>query len=430
MEETPAGELERQLRRLDSLVNWERSARTAMRQNLEPMRDLLLRLDSPEKRFRAVHVGGTKGKGSVTALLAHGLLRAGLPTGQYLSPHLQRIQERIEIGGEPVRDSVLAQTLDRSLSALEEAREQKTAAADATWFDAITCAAFCAFASSRVAWAAVEVGLGGRLDSTNVVDAPVCVLTNVDLEHVEVLGATRARIAREKAGILRETTRSLVTGLYAEDEAGAVLDARAKELGLRVLRPEQEVFARATLSERNLALASLAMDELGRLGLCRRGGGPVGAELLDPDVQSASRLPGRMEILSYAGKTLVLDGGHVPASVSAVLAELRQREELALPPVAILGLRRDKDLQGILKALVGGVDRVFCTPLEVGPFWRPDEMVAAAERLGMAAQAALSPRHALQEAIEATARKGWVLATGSFYLVGAIRSIAASSQAC
>ena len=179
-----------------------------MRVGLEPMLDLAHRLGDPQSSFRSIHVAGTKGKGSVSALIEAALVRAGLRVGRYASPHVERITERVSLDGREIDAGSLARALNSALDAYEAAREAKTPAADATWFDLLTAAAFIIFAETKREWAVVEVGLGGRLDSTNIVIGEVAVVTNIGLEHTEILGKTRSAIAREKVGILKTRRRA------------------------------------------------------------------------------------------------------------------------------------------------------------------------------------------------------------------------------
>ena len=176
------------LARLDALTDWERRPRSTMRVGLEPMQDLAARLGDPQKSFRAIHVAGTKGKGSVSALIEAALAHAGLRVGRYASPHVERINERVSVHGHDVDEPTLARALDRALDAYEAARKASTAAVNATWFDLLTAAAFIIFAETQREWAVVEVGLGGRLDSTNIVDGEIAIVTNIALEHTEILG--------------------------------------------------------------------------------------------------------------------------------------------------------------------------------------------------------------------------------------------------
>src|SRR5689334_6392498 len=237
----PTPRLAQALARLDALVDWEKRDRhAAMRQSLEPIAGLLARLGDPQRAFRAVHVTGTKGKGTTAALVEAGLRRAGIATGLYTSPHVERVNERVRVRGAEVADDVRAAARERTLDARAGA-PQGSAPSESTWFDVLTAAAFLVFADARVEWAVVEVGLGGRLDSTNVVDGEVCVITNIDLEHTNVLGPTRRDIAREKAGILKPGA-TLVTGVRAgegpgEDDPALVIERAAAALDVRVLRP-------------------------------------------------------------------------------------------------------------------------------------------------------------------------------------------------
>src|SRR5271155_4456156 len=181
---------------LDALTNWEHRPRATVRGGLEPMLDLAARLGDPQKFFRSIHVAGHKGKGSVSALIESALVRAGLRVGRYASPHVERVTERVSVQGRDIDEASLAHGLDSALDAYETGRKAKTPAADATWFDLLTAAAFIVFAETRREWAVVEVGLGGRLDSTNIVNGEIAVVTNIGLEHTEILGSTREAIAR------------------------------------------------------------------------------------------------------------------------------------------------------------------------------------------------------------------------------------------
>jgi dihydrofolate synthase / folylpolyglutamate synthase len=422
-----AQRLERALARLDGLINWERKGRGRMRVTLEPARDLCARLGDPQLGTPAVHVTGSKGKGSVCALVAAGLTAAGRRTGRYSSPHVERVTERIAIDGREVAPAALAQGIELALAAREAALIEGTPARDATWFDLLTGAAWCALRASEVEWLVVECGLGGRFDSTNTLDGEVCVITNVELEHTNVLGTTRAAIAAEKAGILSRGC-TLVTGVASDDEAGAVIDAAARELGVRVLRPAWlGAGPRPSIAARNREMAGLVLDELGRRGHSERGGRPLGAGLLSDELAAAARLPGRLEWLWLGATRVLLDGAHTPGSVADVLADLTNGSAGSPAPsrlpVAVLGMNCDKDMTGILKSLGGRVDRVLCTSVGGALARTPEEIAEAARALGMTAETAGNPRMALERARDLTAGGGWILVLGSLYLAGAIRPL-------
>lgn len=404
------------LARLERLVDWERRARAAMRVTTEPECALLAELGVDPKKFRVVHVAGSKGKGSTAALIAAALTHAGLRVGRYGSPHVERIHERVVLDGVEVADATLAAALERALDARE-----RVAALEPTWFDVVTAAALDVFAGERVDWLVAEVGLGGRLDSTNVLDGDVCVITNIELEHTAVLGGTRALIAAEKAGILKRGS-TLVTGVAPHDEAGGVLAERAAELGVPVLRPAwAERGERVSIERANGDLARLVLAELGRRGHRGAGGTVLSAALLDDEAVRRAQLPGRAERFFVDGTTVVLDGAHTPGSVRAVLRDLAEDPSLAGAPIAVLGTARDKDLGGILKALAPAVEMLVGTSVGSELHRTPDQIVELATAAGIAVKKAATPEDALNQALALARRERWVLVIGSLHLAGAIR---------
>jgi dihydrofolate synthase / folylpolyglutamate synthase len=416
--------LARAMKRLDALTDWERRPRNKMRVGLEPMRDLAARLGDPQKSFRSIHVAGTKGKGSVSALIEVALAHAGLRVGRYASPHVERITERVSVQGHDVDEPTLARALDLALNAYEAARNAMTPAANATWFDLLTAAAFIIFAETQREWAVIEVGLGGRLDSTNIVNGEIAVVTNIALEHTEILGDTRAAIAGEKVGILKPGA-VLITTLSADDEAGRVVQTRVDELGARVKRTR--VDPSAPIEQINLALAAAVLGELRRKGMSGRSGEPVGAALLDADTRAAARLPGRMERFDVEigprRLPVVMDGAHVPFNIGAVLRDLALAPDLSGSCVAIVALAADKDAKGFVAELAGRAATVLFTDLPGSSRGRPPvELQALAESLGLTSEVEPDAKRALKRGLELAARaNAWLLVTGSLYLVGALR---------
>jgi dihydrofolate synthase/folylpolyglutamate synthase len=416
--------LARVMARLDALTDWERRPRNTMRVGLEPMRDLAVRLGDPQKSFRSIHVAGTKGKGSVSALIEAALAHAGLRVGRYASPHVERITERVSVQGHDVDEPTLARALNRALDAYETARNAGTPAVDATWFDLLTAASFIIFAETQREWAVIEVGLGGRLDSTNIVDGEIAVVTNIALEHTEILGHTRAAIAGEKVGILKPGA-VLVTTLSADDEAGRVLQARADELGSRVKRTRLD--ASSPIEQVNFALAAAVLGELRRKGVSGRSGEPVGAALLDADTRAAARLPGRMERFDVEmGRRrlpIVMDGAHVPFNIAAVLRDLALAPDLSGPCLAIVALAADKDAHGFVAELAKRASTIVFTDLPGSTRGRsPTELQALATSLGLTSEVEPDAKPALKRGLElARQANAWLLVTGSLYLVGALR---------
>ena len=257
-------------------------------------------------------------------------------------------------------------------------------------------------------------------------------MTNIALEHTEILGHTRAAIAGEKVGILKPGAM-LVTTLGADDEAGRVLQARAGELGARVKRTR--VAASAPIDAINFALAAAVLGELRRKGVSGRSGEPVGAALLDEHTRLAARLPGRMERfdLESGSKRLpvVMDGAHVPFNIGAVLRDLALDPDLSGPCVAIVALAADKDAQGFVAELGGRASTIIFTDLPGSSRGRPlAGLKAIATSLGLTSEVEPDASRALERGLNLSARaNAWLLVTGSLYLVGALRpAIAAGAK--
>ncbi|MBY5459814.1 bifunctional folylpolyglutamate synthase/dihydrofolate synthase [Rhizobium leguminosarum] len=419
------------LAELDQLTNWERRPRGDMRVDLEPMRDLARRLGNPQNGFRIVHVAGTKGKGSTCALIEAGLAQAGFSVGRYASPHVTHITERVSIDGRSVGEERLADALGAALAAFKDARREATDGQRATWFDILTVSALLIFRSEGVEWAVLETGLGGRWDSTNIVQSDVAVITNIDLEHTEILGKTRAAIAFEKAGIIKRGA-TVVTLLPQADEAGAVVSARAAELGCAVRRPT--VPADATIEQRNVALAGAVLDVLGKMGVMTKGASamsePLGEQLLNPSTIEAARLPGRLEKLAVnvtiggdnAKVNVVLDGAHVPFNLAAVLRDLWHEEKYRAPCIAVMSIADDKDAAGLLSTMTRHDISIIFTTVGARSL-SPEQLKTIADTLGLLSIVILDPLEAYQEALAGATESGaWVLVTGSLYLVGIIRA--------
>jgi len=413
------------LAELDHLTNWEQRSREGMEVGLEPIADIASRLGNPHQGFRVVHVTGMKGKSSTSALIEAGLCHAEVLVGRYSSPHVSHVTERITLNGRPVSEDKLATAIEAALAAHKSARAASTSGAYATWFDLLTAAAFVVFRDAGVQWAVVECGLGGRSDSTNIVEGEIAVLTNVELEHTEVLGKTRSAIAFEKAGIIKSGC-AVVTTLPDNDEAGLIVRSKATALGCSVVRPK--ISESSTIDERNIAVAGAVLDIIGDRGVAgsgRSGGKSVGRWLLDRLTVDQARLPGRMEIVrstSHQGSVdVVLDGAHVPFNLALVMTDLVKLEKFRGPCVAVIAIAQDKDAAGLLQVLASMDVSIIFTA--AGPRSRdPEELEAIASGVGLDSTVTREPSVAYALALErAAASAGWVLVTGSLSLVGLVR---------
>ena len=419
--------------RLQGLIDWERSDRARMRADLAPQIDLMNRLGDPHLRFRSVHVTGTKGKGSVCALIEAGLLNAGLRAGRYGSPHIEHVTERVSHCGQPISDPLFATALTHALDARDAACRDQTPARHASWFDVVTAAAFWSFAEAKLEWAVIEVGLGGLLDSTNVVLPELAILTNVALEHTEILGKTVQAIARQKAGIIKPG-RPVLTPIPPSTPAGRVIVETARELGadFRWI----ELTEASGLQANNLALARAALKCLGDAGTHSPARGmPLGDQDLPQSVALRASLPGRLEAFDVRlprrtcgdrhgrATRVVLDGAHVGFSVTAVIDELRRHPIYALDPVVLLALRADKDANDFVQRLGSIASHVICTRLHGDrPSWDAVELARICARHGIPCESIDDPFKGLARCLERVPNDAWAFVTGSLQLAGMART--------
>jgi dihydrofolate synthase / folylpolyglutamate synthase len=424
---TPTG-LDAAVARLQALVDWERRARHSMVVDLLPVGDLLRRLGDPHRGLRCVHVAGTKGKGSVCALIEAGLHHAGLSAGRYGSPHLERLNERISLHGQAIGDQALGRALHTVLDQRDAARGDGGAAGRATWFDVVTAAAFKALCDAGVSWAVIEVGMGGRLDSTNVVQPEVAVITNLALEHTDVLGGTIEAIAAHKAGILKPGCE-LVTPL--DDSSAGAQQVWAIAAALTVPVHRVVLPPGSTITAGNRAVARAVLDVLGARGHRSNQrnaalNNPLSAADLPDAVAEAAALPGRLEVgvlpLPGGGAwPAVIDGAHTAESVRAVLDELQVQAPYAQPPTAWLALAADKNAEAIVQALAGRAAQVLCLPLDgPHPGIDPEVLQTLCRARAIPAQAVASIPQALDLAAGAAAGS-WLLVLGSLRLAATVR---------
>lgn len=423
---------------LESLINLERrSDWPYTRLGLGPIRRLLARLGDPQRELSCLHVAGSKGKGS-TALLAEAILgAAGERVGTFTSPHLERWTERVRLGGREIDAARLVEAVAQVRLHVEALREEGSEDAP-SFFDATTAVALVCFRAAGVDRVVLEVGLGGRLDSTNVVRPQVVCITSIELEHTDKLGDTLAAIAGEKAGILKPGVPGVVGAL--PEEAAAVVRAQAEQVGAELSWAGRD-FGAEVLGEgprgRRLRLwdgdfaCEAELSVLGRhqpdnaaLALaCVRRAAPHGAAVLAAAAArglSAAELPGRLEIVRRS-PLLVVDSAHTAASARALAEELallpRRRTHL------VLSVSAGKQLEAILDALLPAADELTLTRAEASRSLAPQELAAAARARapGLPARVVPNPHLALRAAVEGLAPEDCAVAAGSVYLAGIAR---------
>jgi dihydrofolate synthase/folylpolyglutamate synthase len=425
---------------LAGLINVEKSPdfRRA-RLSLEPIRCLLDRLGIPHAGLSALHIAGSKGKGS-TALLAEGLLRAhGLRVGTFTSPHLASWTERFRIDGEEVAGETLAEAVERLRPEIDALREERPEDSP-SFFDATTAAALALFADAGVDHAVLEVGLGGRLDSTNIVTPVVACVTSIELEHTEKLGTSLAAIAREKAGIAKPGIPLVMGALPAE--AAIVVEERARRLGCALARYGSEFSAEildedldgqrvrfregSLVFEARLAVAGDHQARNAALALaCVRRLGAIPDRVLGTAARRAfatTSLPARIEFLSHR-PWLVVDAAHTAASAAALARTLaripRRRGHL------VLSISAGKDLAAICRSLVPFADQLTITRAEPVRSLAPEELMAAVRSVAaeLTPRVVPNPELAVRTAREGLGPEDLLCAAGSVYLAGVARRV-------
>jgi len=397
---------------------------------------LLAALGDPQRRFPAVLIAGTNGKGSTAATLASIMTEAGLRTGLYTSPHLERPNERIRVGRAEIVDADFARFFFLVLDEGDRLVRQGRLPQMPSFFEMLTALGFLYFAESKVEIAVLEVGMGGRLDATNVVEPLVSIVTDIALDHMEWLGPTIAAIAREKAGILR-AGGTMIT-LPQHPDANQVLGEVAAALDVRGVSaapymPAAEAKGPYTVEalgatikvdsplkgahqQRNVALAIAAAVEL-----AAQHGFPVSPADLEEGIRK-TQWPGRLERMTSAGVEWVLDVAHNPAGAWALRAGLRSILEERRPRILIFSCLRDKPVAEMAQILFPLFERVIVAPIHAARAAAVEDLLAAARATGTAATAAETVQEALRMAQESAAG-GVVVVSGSVYLVGEARGM-------
>ncbi len=414
--------------------------------DLAHMRVLLAALDNPERHFPSVLIAGTNGKGSTAATLTSILQASGLRTGLYTSPHLVRINERIQIDGQPIGDDDFALVHDM----VDRIAERLVSEGELPWhpsfFEMLTAIAFEHFARRKLDMAVLEVGMGGRLDATNVVEPRVSVITDISLDHQKFLGNTVAEIAAEKAGIIRPG--GVVVTLPQQPQANDVIGSTILERGARavnavpyvppvspasapymatggekspVSRYPLQVMGEQILVEtpligrhqlRNVALAIAAAEELGRQGF------PVTAASIELGIRE-THWPGRFQVMPASGGApeYIFDVAHNPAGAWALRSTLSACYP-ERPLIFIFGAMRDKAIGEMAEILFPVAERVIATRADNPRSAAPDEIREAASRTATQIEEAADVAAALKVARTPARPDAVVVITGSIYIVG------------
>jgi dihydrofolate synthase/folylpolyglutamate synthase len=370
-----------------------------MRFGLDRMRRLLTVLGSPQERYPAIHVVGTNGKSSTVRMCAALLEAHGLRTGAFLSPHLTSFAERIRVADADLAPDAFGAAVQRAAAAAAKVDRTLEPGDRVTQFELVTAAALAELARQEVDVAVVEAGLGGRHDATNVLGAPVVVLTNVGLEHTRWLGPTVSDIAREKLAVVQPDA-TLVLGPVDPE-----VESLALQTGARIVRPAP-LEALAGYQRTNFTVAAAAARaHLGELD-----------PALVADVAGRVTVPGRMQVVAERPLT-IYDGAHNPSGVEALAAALPEALG-GRPLVAVVSILDDKDAAGMLRALVGKTFKAVFTSTTNPRALSPATLASLWTQVGGGvSEIAAEPHAAVARAQALAGPDGAVLATGSIYLV-------------
>lgn len=404
--------------------------RFGSRLGLERTEELLRLLGNPQDDFKSVHVAGTNGKGSVTAMISSILQEAGFRTGMYTSPHLDDFRERIEVDGVPISKEKLT-SLVGGLKPLVPKVKRK--ASHPTFFEVTTAVAFKYFSDRKVDYAVVEVGLGGRLDATNVITPEVSVITNIGLEHTDILGKTIGSIAREKAGVIKSgiplvTAESKAEALKVFErtckERGAKLIVLKRDARIRKLRCDLKgcLFDLKTQARsysklrvpllgehqvENAALSVLVAEQLGIGEKCTRSG-------LD-----RVKWPGRLEIIQRK-PLLVMDSAHNPPAMRILRKSLKLFRYDRL--ILVIGVMKDKAIGDIVREIAPAADCIIINKPNLERAAQPEIIVKEAKRYGKPVKVVEDVKKSVRYAKSIAGKNDMVLVTGSIYMLSEARA--------
>ncbi len=409
--------------------------------NLDRMRQLMSLLGDPQNDYPIIHIAGSKGKGSTAAFTASALRAADYKVGLYTSPHLQEFTERMQINGVPIPQ-------DEFAALVEEIKPFVAQVPYITTFELTTALAFLYFSRQQVGVAVIEVGLGGRLDATNIITPLVSVITSISLEHTAVLGDTLKQIAREKAGIVKEGVPFVVAP--QKEEVVPVFDLKAEEHDVPLILVGRDIhykiikrtidgqifdvwtetkgFGKPAKIRLSIPLlgdhqVENAVTAYAALTVARQQGLVFNAPQLKQGFIE-TEWPARFEIFQEKNPTIILDAAHTPQSIHKLKLTLNEYFP-ETPVVLIFGVSEDKNARKMLKILAPRIDTVILTRADHPRALTAEELLPHAEQAGVKYEAVEPVEAAVARALEIAGEKKIVLAAGSIFSTAAVRAVLA-----
>lgn len=415
-----------------SFADYERIPRSAVVFDLRRIEMLLARLGNPQDAAKTVHIAGTKGKGSTSAMIASILYQSGYGTGLYTSPHLLSIRERLQVDGEPITEKAFARLVSR-LKPEFEAVNESGVYGELTTFELLTALAFAHFKESAVDYQVLEVGLGGRLDATNVTRPETCIITSISYDHTDVLGDTLSQIAAEKAGIIKP--KSVVVVAQQSPEARAVIEKTCRENDARLVSvgseitwqrqtagPDGQTFRlKGITGEYDLSLPLAGEHQLenaaaavAAVEVLKEHGAHISPRSIARGLAQV-HWPGRLQIMRRE-PWLVVDGAHNADSARRLVAALTQHfafQRLTL----IFGASSDKNIAGMVAELASFPDTVIVTSSRHPRAMSPDSLAGQFARQGITAEVTENVSEAIEIALAGAVPGDLICVTGSLFIV-------------
>lgn len=421
----------------EEAINYiKNTSKFSIKLGLSRTEKILELLGNPHKKIKCIHIAGTNGKGSTTAMINRVLIESGYKVGMYISPYLEVFEERIQINGENIPKNDLIEMIEKVSLAVSKAKE--LGYTNPTEFEIITCAMFLYFYEKNVDFAVIEVGLGGRLDSTNVITPILSIITSISLDHMKILGDTLGKIAFEKAGIIKEGVPLI---LYPQEkEAFEVIEAKAKEMGSEIITVNknsvtyisnnnkfQEIKVKAMgreyylklslLGEHQLYNAATAIYAIGKLEAM---GINIEKEAIEKGLKNVT-WPGRLEVISE-NPLVVLDGAHNKDGIEKLshsVDKYFEYEEIIL----ILGILGDKAVEDMVRIIVPKAKKVITVTPHNERGEKGEELLSLVKRYNNEVMYIEDYKEAYYEALKNTTPKSLILICGSLYMIGDMRTI-------
>lgn len=376
--------------------------------SLDTMRELMDYLGNPQEKFRVIHVAGTSGKTSTAYYISALLATGGYKTGLTISPHVDQINERVQINNKPITEKDFCESLSRFLTLIQKTKIQPS------WFEAVVAYAYWYFAEQKVDYVVAEVGLGGQKDATNVIKNTnkICVITDIGYDHVGILGDTLAEIARQKAGIIQRGNE-----VFTYNQKQEIMD----EIKRVAVKKKAKLFAvkdiyQDDFKKRNWHLAHIVYEHLGERDNLRH--------LTSQELKNSQNIyiPGRMEIFKVGKKILVMDGAHNDQKMSSFIKGFKQQFP-NINPAVLIGVKEGKDFEPLIKLIKPLAFRIITTEFKTTQDLPIKSMSAdaLAQAFGRYLNVTVQPDLRLAYRELMSGKEHVCIVTGSFYLLGQIR---------